>query len=74
MAFDDDGRSLSPDERAKLRRVVDELGGERAASTTLRVSRQTIARALAVLPLARGTVVLLRQELSSIDFDGEAKG
>lgn len=77
--LEDDGRALQPEERAKLRRAVEELGGERAAALVLQVSRQTIARALAVLPLTRGTVLLLRQQLSGVELenkgghDGETK-
>lgn len=59
-----DKAALTEAERKQLRRIVDEIG-ERDASRHLAVSRQTLGRAIAGLPLHLGTVFLLRQRVSS---------
>jgi hypothetical protein len=59
-----DEESLTDTERQQLRRIVDEIG-ERDASRHLAVSRQTLGRAIAGLPLHLGTVILVRQRLSA---------
>lgn len=56
--------ALTPAERERLRHAVGDIG-ERDAANYLRVSRQTLGRAIAGLPLHRGTVALIRQGLAS---------
>ncbi len=43
--------------------------GERAALARLKIGRQTIARAIAGLPISTGTHALLRQQLDFLDAE-----
>jgi hypothetical protein len=60
--FETEGRALLEIERADLRAMVDRCGESKAAAL-LCLNRHTVARALAGLPLTRGTVALLRLKL-----------
>jgi hypothetical protein len=64
-------QALSPDERAELHRLVNELG-ERAAVDRLGVNRATLARALGSLPVRRATVIALRVALTQRRVGGMA--
>lgn len=56
-----------------VRRVV-AVRGEREAATLLQISRQTLGRCLAALPINRGTAVLVRERLRAIQGRDEGDG
>lgn len=54
---------LSPEELTELRAFVEGVGMNEAARR-LEVSRETVTRALALVPIRRGSVALLRSQLA----------
>jgi len=61
----DDGRGLTDGELEGLRRFIDDKGlGQ--ASLALEVSKETLARALARLPVARESVASLRGRFEKV--------
>lgn len=58
----EDGRGLEDRELDRIRELVIEKG-EVGAAAALKIARSTLARALAKLPLSRGTVALIRTHL-----------
>jgi FixJ family two-component response regulator len=57
------GTPLPERERQAIRRLVAERG-ERQAGIDLQVAAATLARAVAGLPMARGTLALMRERLA----------
>lgn len=57
---------LGADERARLRELIT-TSSETVVAAALRISRQTLGRSLAGLPLRRGSVALIRARLHLID-------
>lgn len=54
--------SLSADEIARLRRRI-EADGEQRVADDFEIARQTLARALAGLPVHTGTISVVREKL-----------
>ncbi len=74
MNLVDDGRGLTDGELEGLRRFIEEKGLG-AASVALEVSKETIARALARLPIARESVAVLRRRFEKVGIHvGERTG
>lgn len=59
------GETLSADEAAEIRALVERIG-ERSARIALLVSSQTLARAIGLMHLQRATVTHLRTRLAQI--------
>lgn len=57
------GETLTPTEAAEVRALVERIG-EREARQLLRVSHQTLARAIAQMHVQRGTLALIRGALA----------
>jgi hypothetical protein len=60
------GRPISPEHRAKLRRLVDAVG-PREAAERLGVSRTALVHALADLDILRGTALAIVAGLSALE-------
>ena len=58
------GTPLPERERQAIRRLVAERG-ERQACVDLQVAAATLARAIAGMPLARGTLALMRERMGT---------
>jgi hypothetical protein len=58
-------RPLGGSDREAIRRLISRLG-ERKTCRVLQVGRQTLARALAGLPVRHATAVLIESRLASI--------
>jgi hypothetical protein len=63
------GTTLDANERRTLRTLVERVGVV-AAVSRLGVSREPITRAIAGIPVRRGTVAILRSALSHLGREG----
>jgi hypothetical protein len=62
------GVSLAPNDRAKLRALI-QREGETAALGRLRIARQTLARCVAGLPVQRATAECVSRRLNEAQGD-----
>ena len=59
------GETLTPSEAAELRALRDRYG-ERRLSAELRVARMTLARGIGLLPIQRGSALLMRTGMAAL--------